>query len=353
MPITLTSLADLGALDFDELIDVRSPAEYAEDHIPGAISLPVLDNEERAMVGTIYARESPFKARRIGAALLARNAARHIETVLADRPKNYRPLVYCWRGGQRSGSFALILRQIGWRAETVEGGWRSYRRLVQAALYQEPWPSPVVVLDGNTGTAKTDILALLARAGVQVLDLEGLANHRGSLFGAMAGGQPAQKGFETALALARDRLDPSRPVVVEAESSKIGEINLPPGLWEAMKAAPRLVLRAPLSARAEYLARRYRDVTDDPARLLGIIDLLAPQHPRDRIDRWRGLAKAGAFQELAAGLMEDHYDPRYGRQRERFDDCALREMSLPRLDETALAEALPGIVAAIGALSAA
>ena len=353
MPVTLSSLSDLDALEFDEIIDVRSPSEYAEDRIPGAISLPVLDDEERARVGTMYARESPFKARRVGAALVARNAAHHLETALADRPKSYRPLVYCWRGGQRSGSFALILRQIGWRAETIEGGWRSYRRLVQEALYHAPWPSPVVVLDGNTGTAKTDILALLAEAGLQVLDLEGLANHRGSLFGAMAGGQPAQKGFETALALARAGLDPARPVVVEAESSKIGEINLPPGLWEAMKGAPRLVLHAPLEARAEYLARRYRDLTGDPGRLLGIIDLLAPQHPRERIDEWRAMAEAGAFVPLAAGLMQDHYDPRYGRQRERFDACRSREIALDRLEEAALAEALPRIVEAIEALGAA
>ncbi|TCO74195.1 tRNA 2-selenouridine(34) synthase MnmH [Rhodovulum euryhalinum] len=351
MPVTLCNLTDLPDLEFDEIIDVRSPAEYAEDHIPGALSLPVLSNEERARVGTIYTRESPFKARKIGAALVARNAAHHIETALADRPKSWRPLVYCWRGGQRSGSFALILRQIGWRADTVEGGWRSYRQLVQAALYDTPWPSPVVMLDGDTGTAKTEVLGLLAAAGVQVIDLEGLANHRGSLFGAMEGGQPAQKGFETALAMARAALDPARPVVVEAESSKIGRIGLPPALWEAMKAAPRLELSAPLDARAAYLARRYRDLTEDPARLVATIEALAPQHPRERIEAWRALAAAGAFEALAAGLMADHYDLRYARQRARFDDRPLRQVRLDRLDPDALAAALPGIVAEIAALS--
>jgi len=351
MPVTLSCLSDLDRLDFDEIIDVRSPAEYAEDRIPGAISLPALNNEERAIIGTIYARESPFKARKMGAALVARNAAHYLETALADKPKNYRPLVYCWRGGQRSGSFALILQQIGWRAETVEGGWRSYRRLVQSALYDAQWPAPVIVLDGNTGTAKTEVLGLLAAIGVQVLDLEGLANHRGSLFGAMPGGQPAQKGFETALALARDRLDPTRPVVVEAESSKIGEVNLPPGLWEAMKAAPRLVLEASLEARAVYLARRYRDVTEDPARLLATIEALGPQHPKDRIEAWRDMAKAGAFEPLAAGLMADHYDPRYGRQRARFEDRPVTHVAIERLDEAGLAAALPEIVAAIETLS--
>ncbi|MGC9417744.1 MAG: tRNA 2-selenouridine(34) synthase MnmH [Rhodovulum sp.] len=351
MPVTISALSDLATLEFDEIIDVRSPAEYAEDHVPGAISLPVLSNEERARVGTIYTQDSPFKARKLGAALVARNAAHHIETVLADRPKSYRPLIYCWRGGQRSGSFSLILRQIGWRADTVEGGWRSFRRLVQGALYDAPWPTPVVVLDGDTGTAKTEVLGLLAGAGVQVIDLEGLANHRGSLFGAMAGGQPAQKGFETALAMARDALDPARPVVVEAESSKIGQINLPPALWEAMKAAPRIEIVAPLSARAAYLARRYRDVTDDPARLLATIEALAPQHPRERIEHWRALAGAGEFEALAAGLMADHYDPRYARQRARFEDRPPRQVRLTRLDPEALAAALPALVAEIEAVS--
>ncbi|RBO52354.1 tRNA 2-selenouridine(34) synthase MnmH [Rhodovulum sp. BSW8] len=351
MPVSLVSLTDLAALDFDEILDVRSPAEYAEDHIPGAISLPVLSNEERARVGTIYTRQSPFLARKIGAAIVARNAAMHIETALADKPKGYRPLVYCWRGGQRSGAFALILSQIGWRAETIEGGWRSYRRLVQEALYGSPWPAPVVLLDGNTGTAKTEILGLLRAAGGQVLDLEGLANHRGSLFGAMPGGQPAQKGFETALAMARAALDPLRPVVIEAESSRIGHLNLPRGLWEAMKAAPRLELSVPLAARAAYLARRYRDVTDDPARLLATIDGLAPQHPRARIEAWRALAAEGAFEALAAGLMADHYDPRYGRQRARFEDRPTRRVTLDGLDPGALASSLPGLMAEIDALA--
>jgi len=351
MPVTLSALADLATLDFDEIIDVRSPDEYAEDHVPGAISLPVLSNEERARVGTIYTQDNPFRARRIGAALVARNAAHHIETALADRPKGYRPLVYCWRGGQRSGSFALILRQIGWRAETIEGGWRSYRRLVQAALYEAPWPTRVVLLDGDTGTAKTEVLGLLAAAGVQVIDLEGLANHRGSLFGAMAGGQPAQKGFETALAMAREALDPARPLVVEAESSKIGQINLPPGLWQAMRDAPRVELSAPLDARAAYLARRYRDVTDDPDRLVATIEALASQHPRERIEEWRAMAGADAFEALAAGLMAHHYDPRYARQRARFEDRPPLTVRLDRLDPEALKAALPQIVAAVETVS--
>ena len=346
MPITLAALSDLDGLHFDEIIDVRSPAEYAEDHVPGAVSLPVLSNEERARVGTIYTQESPFLARKIGAAIVARNAAHHLDTTLADKPKGYRPLIYCWRGGQRSGSFALILQQVGWRAETIEGGYRTYRRLVQETLYQLPWPGPVVVLDGNTGTAKTRLLELVGGHGLQVLDLEGLANHRGSLFGAMAGGQPAQKGFETRLVQAMRRLDPTRPVLVEGESSRIGEVTLPPGLWAAMKAAPRVILHAPLSARARYLARAYADVTTDPARLEAVLGSMQRLHPKERIEDWQEMAQSGAFETLAGELMEHHYDPRYEKQRSRFDAVPHVALDLDALDEDALRDAAPRIAQA-------
>jgi tRNA 2-selenouridine synthase len=317
MPITLTSLSDLAAQDFDDIIDVRAPAEFAEDHLPGAISLPVLDNEERARVGTIYKQVSPFTARKLGAALVAKNAARHLEGPLADRPGGWRPLVYCWRGGQRSGSFATILAQIGWRVETLAGGYKSWRGLVVRAVYDTPVPAPVVVLDGNTGSAKTEVLNLLPGFGVQVIDLEGLAGHRGSLFGNL-GPQPSQKAFEGALALALEGLDPSRPVVVEAESSKIGDCCLPPEIWKAMVAAPRVVIAAPRAARAEYLARAYADLTLDPSRLAATVDLLKPLHPREVIEFWHTLAAAGEFAALADSLMERHYDPRYDKHRERM-----------------------------------
>lgn len=317
MAITLTSLADLATHGFDDIIDVRAPAEFAEDHLPGAVSLPVLDDEERARVGTIYKQVSPFSARKIGAALVAKNAALHLQGPLADRPGGWRPLVYCWRGGQRSGSFATILGQIGWRVETLVGGYKTWRGLVVREVYDTPVRAPVVVLDGNTGSAKTEVLTLLPGFGVQVIDLEGLARHRGSLFGAV-GPQPSQKAFEGALALALAGLDPSRPVVVEAESSKIGNCRLPPEIWKAMVAAPRVAIAAPRPARAEYLARAYADLTADADRLAATVGLLRPAHAAEVIDEWLGLASSGQFAALADGLMERHYDPRYGKHRDRM-----------------------------------
>ncbi len=346
MSIALTTIADLASLPFDEVIDVRSPAEWAEDRMPGAVNLPVLDDAERAEIGTIYVRESRFRARRLGAARVARNAARHLEGHLATKPSDYRPLVYCWRGGQRSGAFASVLAQIGWRVETVEGGYRSWRKLVATALYETGVAPPVVILDGNTGTAKTELLALLARRGVQTVDLEGLANHRGSLFGHRPGGQPSQKGFESALAVKLAGLDPARPVLMEAESSKIGAINLPPRLWEAMRAARRIRVAAPLDARGAYLARAYADVTADPARLADVLRRLRHQQPAERIAGWQALADAGDFEPLAVRLMAEHYDPRYARQRARHPraETVLETASLgpAALDELAdrLAEAV-------------
>jgi tRNA 2-selenouridine synthase len=340
MEYTLTSLSRLredAAGSFDAIIDVRSPAEWAEDHLPGALSMPVLDDEERARVGTIYTRESPFRARKIGAALVARNAARHIEERLADMPGGWRPLIYCWRGGQRSNAFATILRQIGWRVAVLDGGYRSFRRSVVAALYEAPVPARVVVLDGNTGTAKTALLAHLAAQGAQVVDLEALANHRGSVFGGQAGGQPTQRAFETALAMELVGCDPARPLLVEAESSKVGALRLPPVLWKAMREAPRIEIAAPLTARAAHLARSYRDVIDDPAGLAATIERLAPQHPAERIREWQGLAAAGAHVELAAALMEGHYDPRYAKSRARGAGV-FRTIEAPDLAPAALGQ---------------
>lgn len=346
MAVVLNSLADVLALDFDDIIDVRAPAEWAEDHMPGAISLPVLDDAERARVGTIYKQVSPFSARKIGAALVAKNAAAHLEGPLADKPGGWRPLVYCWRGGQRSGSFASILSQIGWRVEVVQGGYKSWRRLVVDALYEQAFPFRLVVLDGNTGSAKTEVLNLLPARGVQVLDLEGLANHRGSLFG-WVGEQPSQKAFEGRLALALARLDPARPVVVEAESAKVGECRLPPKLWRAMVAAPRVAIVAPRAARAVYLVRAYADLVADGARLDAVVASLALAHPKERIAEWRGLVAAGRFAELAEGLMEHHYDPRYGKHRARME-VPFTEVEVAGLDDPdALADRIAGLVAGV------
>ncbi len=350
MAVTLTALSDLSRLPHDEIIDVRAPAEFAEDHLPGAVNLPVLSDAERARVGTVYTRVDRFEACKLGAALVARNAARHLEGALADRRGGWRPLVYCWRGGQRSGSFASILAQIGWRVETLEGGYRAWRRLVARAMHDTPLPHRVVLLDGDTGTAKTDLLQRLAARGQQVLDLEGLARHRGSVFGAVNGAQPAQKAFEGAVALALEAMDPARPVLVEAESSRIGALQVPPALWTAMRAAPRIRLSAPVEERARYLVRAYGDLTADPARLETVLNGLRRLQGHARVDAWIELARAGRFEALAGELIARHYDRAYARSTQRRAAVPDAEVALPRLDEAGLDAGAARIAAALAAL---
>lgn len=344
MRTAFATLNDILNHGFDAVIDVRSPAEFAEDHVPGAINLPALTNEERARVGTIYVQETPFKARKVGAALVARNVAAHLEGTLKEMDGGWRPLVYCWRGGQRSGSFASILTQIGWRAAVVEGGYQSYRNLVYDALYEGRLSHRLILLDGNTGTAKTDILHRLKSYGIQVLDLEGIANHRGSLLGAMASEQPSQKAFETAMACAVSRLDPKRPVIVEAESSKVGARIVPPSLWAAMKAAPRIEIDAPLDARAKYLANAYCDVSENPIALTRKLEFLRARRG-DLVDRWITHLNAGAFEDLARALMEDHYDPTYRSGRARNGADVLHRFEAPNLTEAARADLAAQIAA--------
>jgi tRNA 2-selenouridine synthase len=241
---------------------------------------------------------------------------------------------------------ATILDQVGWRVTVLAGGYRTYRRRVTAALYDAEPRLRVVLLDGPTGVAKTDILARLAARGVQVIDLEGLAAHRGSLFGALPqAAQPPQKLFESRLLAVLEGLDPARPVVVEAESSKVGDLNLPPGLWKAMSAAPRIVLAAPAADRARYLVEAYGDIVRDPARLADILQRLPPHHGREQQGLWRDLAAAQDHVALAASLIEAHYDPGYARSARRETRSTLGEVRLADLGEASREAAADRILA--------
>lgn len=347
MPLTPATLHDLLNHGFDTVIDVRSPSEFAEDHVPGAISLPVLSDAERAEVGTIYVQQSAFLARKIGAAKVFRNAAAHVEGPLASRDGGWRPLVYCWRGGQRSESFGWMLGQIGWRSDTIAGGYQSYRRLVHKYLYKDALPHRLILLDGYTGTAKTDLLHLLASRGVQVLDLEGLAAHRGSLLGATATPQPSQKGFETAIAEALCALDPSRPVLVEAESNKVGERLIPPTLWSAMKAAPRIEIRAGIGDRVRYLTRAYDDILSDGAALRDLLAPLRAHRGNEVVQHWFELIASGDKAALTRALMLDHYDPAYEKSRKSIGAQTLTVIEAPALDQAGLATTAARIEAAL------
>jgi tRNA 2-selenouridine synthase len=346
LPVEHLESADLASLaGYDAVIDVRSPGEFAEDHAPGAVNLPVLTDAERAEVGTIYVQESRFRARRIGAAIIARNVAAHLEGALADKPGGFRPLVYCWRGGQRSHAMATILAEVGWRTTVLVGGYRTWRRHVTARLYDGELALSFVVIDGQTGCGKTELLGALAVHGAQVLDLEGLARHRGSLFGALPGRpQPSQKLFESQLLALVDAYDPARPVFVEAESSKVGERMLPPALWSRMAQAPRIELTATPQARARYLARVYRDVVADRAQLDAVLGRLPTPAGKKRLAAWGDLADARDYEALAGELMELHYDPAYRRSAKKHARPRLGQVDMGGLEaadiERAAAEVL-------------
>jgi tRNA 2-selenouridine synthase len=330
-----------------DIIDVRSEAEFAEDHAPGAINLPVLNNAERAEVGTMYTRVSRFEARRRGASLVARNIARHIEQSLADRGGDFAPIVYCWRGGMRSGAMAHVLRQVGWRAETLEGGYRTYRRAVVKSLYEDEPAQNLIVLAGKTGCAKTELLGRVGSHGAQAIDLEALANHRGSLFGSLPDVvQPTQKWFESLLFWALSKFDTEAPVIVEDESSKIGRLLIPPGFWKAMCAAPRIHLSAGLNTRAGYLRRNYADIVNDPPRLQEILDHLTAAQGKEKVEGWRELAASGNFDRLAAELMEHHYDPSYSRSTARHSHRELERIDLGKMNDDDLDRAAERIAAA-------
>jgi len=305
-PSTLTA--------YDAVIDARSPAEYAEDHLPGAISLPVLDDEERARVGTLHKQVSSFAAKKLGAALVAQNIGRHLEGVLADRPRGWRPLVYCWRGGKRSGAFVHVLREIGWDAYTLAGGYKSYRQWVVARLAELPASLRLRVVHGVTGSGKSRLLKALAAAGAQVLDLEDLAAHRGSVLGHLPDRpQPSQKMFESRLLHELAGLDPARTVYVEGESKKIGQLQVPEALMQAMRAAECVLLEADLATRIALLTDEYRHFFADRGSLEAQLDCLAGLHGRERVAAWKALAAQGAWQELVGRLLEEHYDPAYRR----------------------------------------
>lgn len=299
---------------FHTVIDARSPSEFALDHLPGAVNCPVLDDEERRIVGTLYKQQGSFEARRVGGAMVASNLARHLRERFQDQPADWRPLVYCWRGGLRSGSMVQWLRLVGWDAQQLAGGYKRFRGHVIAQIDALAPQLPLQVLCGPTGSAKTALLHALAAQGAQVLDLEGLAGHKGSVLGKVPGvAQPSQKRFETQLAVQLQSFDLNRPVFVEAESRKIGQISLPTPLLERLRASPCTEIVASPEARLAYLLRDYVYLGDDGPRLADTLGQLHGLQANETIARWQAWALAGELRPLFAELMALHYDPLYTR----------------------------------------
>jgi tRNA 2-selenouridine synthase len=305
----LTNIAQLH--EYDIIIDVRTPLEYAEDHIPGAVNFPVLSNEERVRIGTLH-KESSFEAKKIGAVLIARNIANHIEQNWLGKPKNWHPLIYCWRGGQRSGAMTHILRSIGFAADRLDGGYKGYRHHVLEQLATLPASLSYIVLCGLTGSGKSLLLNKLQQAGAQVLDLEEIARHRGSVLGDMPDmPQPAQKGFDSQLLAKLKTFDPAIPVYVESESKKIGTIRVPDALIQAMWASPCLRLETDTGLRVALLRQEYQHFLDNPALLQQQMDRLRGMYSSEQLAKWQKMYAEQQWDKFVAELLTLHYDPAY------------------------------------------
>ena len=317
-PAVLSFADILPELDaFDTIIDARSESEFALDRIPGAINAPVLDDAQRIKVGTLYKQVGAFEAKKVGAPLVAANIARHVETLWHDKPKDWKPLVYCWRGGNRSGSLAHVLAKIGWPVIQLDGGYKAYRAHVASSLDAPPRLDWRVVC-GTTGSGKSRLLETLSGIGAQVLDLERLAAHRGSVLGHLPGEpQPTQKMFESRIWDTLRRFDPAKPVFAESESKKVGNLRVPDAVMLAMRAAPCISLSLSRENRVRLLMEDYEHFCANPDALNTQLEHLVQLHGREKIAAWHGMANSGAMPELVAQLLQEHYDPAYLRSIDR------------------------------------
>ena len=346
-PITITpDWHGNGPQKYDAIIDVRSPAEYEIDHIPGAINLPVLSNAERAEIGTIYKQQSPFLARKRGAALISRNIANHLDHTLINHKNDWSPLVYCWRGGQRSGAMARVFSEIGWSVAVLEGGYKHYRRQVQAGLIELAQNIKPILLDGPTGSGKTVILHALIEEGMQVIDLERIACHRGSVLGGIPDQkQPAQRLFESHLYHEFIQLDLTKAVMMEAESSKIGGLHIPDSIWKAMLEATCIKISTPIEARVNHILTEYDHITKQPDILLRLVQGMANRHGHAVTQEWKALIADEDWQGLVIDLINQHYDPAYQGSSDRRQRKALGVIHLEKLDHDHLQKASRDILA--------
>lgn len=342
-PALLTADACLAQLEqYDSIIDVRSESEYALDHIPGAINCPVLNDAQRIEVGTLYKQTSAFEAKKIGAALVAENIALHLKQKFRDQPRDWKPLIYCWRGGNRSGAMAHIFAKIGWPVHQLDGGYKEYRRFITQQIDQQAQTLSFQVICGPTGSGKSRLLQMLTAQGAQVLDLEKLAAHRGSVLGHLpTESQPTQKMFESRIWQTLRHYVADLPVYVESESKKIGNCRVPELLMEKMRASPCIVLGLSAESRVQLLMEDYAHFVQQPHLLSVQLDHLLTLHGREKIKRWHAMAESGELTNLVHELLTEHYDPAYLRsiQRNFLQLSSAQSLALENISTNAFLQA--------------
>mgnify|MGYP000020359621 FL=1 len=318
---------------FDTIIDVRSPLEFAEDHIVGAINCPVLSDLERQRVGTIYKKESSFKAKIIGSSLTAKNIAFHIDNNFMEKKGSWQPLIYCWRGGQRSKAFSIVLSEVGWRTNQLKGGYKEYRNQVINFLDNIGPKLKITLISGKTGSAKTKILKSIENEGGQILDLEGLANHKGSLLGKIPDLiQPSQKFFESLIFNKIQKLNLKDKIYIEAESSKIGNIHIPKSIWKKMIKSPRIEISANVELRAKFLVSDYDYMCNDPTLINPIIKGLNNRLSKELFDEWTNLIDRKKWFDLTKSFLENHYDPSYSSNTIKNDRKVIKKITATSLN---------------------
>lgn len=309
-------------LDTHLTVDVRTPLEYAEDHIPGAINVPLLSNEERVEIGTLYKRSGSFAARNRGLELTAHRMPAMVAAI-AEAAAGRPILVCCWRGGLRSKTVTAILELTGYRAIQLTGGYKAFRNHVISCFEQFRPPGPLVVIHGMTGIGKTAFLLGLQSDNFTVIDLEGLAGHRGSAFGEIGLVQHlSQKRFETLLWDAFRNAPPGKPVVVEGESKRIGKLSLPGNVYEVMLDSAKVWCEASLETRVRRLIAEY----GRPDYREGMMEALARISKRlggEKYAELAGYLERWELEPFTAGLINHYYDKVYYKTREWHEDIAI------------------------------
>ena len=290
---------------------MRSEKEFQEDHIPGAINYPVLNNSEREIVGTLYKTDT-FAGKKLGAALITKNISKLLADEFAKNLISWNPLIYCWRGGERSNALALILNRIGFKVFYLDGGYKSYRKFVLKNLSEKVSHLKFKVICGLTGSGKTRFLEIVRQKGHQVLDLEGLAKHSGSLLGAHPHyPQPSQKYFETLLHSEICCMNDSKVVYVESESKKIGNRHVPDCLINKIRQSECIWLDVPLEIRVQNLIDSYQHLINQPLKLKHLLSKFKGISDENKIKEYTNYLELADWTELVKKLLVCHYDPLY------------------------------------------